>query len=76
MKKIKIGDKTFKIKVINDPEGMRKGLSGMKRLASGHGLLFDFEQNDEVTMNMYDMDFPLDMLFINEDMKVIKVILQ
>jgi uncharacterized membrane protein (UPF0127 family) len=73
MKKITIGDKTFMVKEVDDAEGMRKGLSGIKKLPTKHGLLFNFKAPEEVTMNMYDMVFPLDMLFIDENRVVSRV---
>jgi len=65
MKTIYIGDKEFKVETVNKPEAMATGLSKHKSLEQGHGMLFGFGKEQKVTMNMYDMDFPLDMLFID-----------
>ena len=73
MRKIYIGGKPFSVTVVKEDADMKEGLSGKKSLDKGHGMLFDFGEPQRVTMNMYKMVFPLDMLFIDADNKVIKV---
>lgn len=70
---IKIKDKEFRVAAITDTEEMKKGLSGKPKLAEGKGLLFHFGEPQEITMNMVGMLYPLDMIFINGDRKVVSV---
>lgn len=71
--KLKIGDKTFNIVVVSSKEAMARGLSGTKKLKEGAGMLFDFKKEGEVTMNMFKMNYPLDFVFIDSDLNVIRV---
>jgi uncharacterized membrane protein (UPF0127 family) len=36
-------------------------------------MLFDFKKEQKVTMNMKDMNYPLDMIFINMSKEVVAV---
>jgi uncharacterized membrane protein (UPF0127 family) len=71
---LKIDDKKFRVAVVSDEEAMRKGLSGPKKLKKGYGMLFDFKVSQKVTMTMKEMQHSIDMLFIDDSMKVIKAI--
>jgi len=73
--KVDIGDASFKAVVVSSKEAMTKGLSGLPKLAAGKAMLFDFNKGDHaITMNMVDMSFPIDMVFINASYEVIQVI--
>ena len=74
MEKIKIGDNTYNVTVVETEEDMKKGLSNTSELPKGEGMLFDFKSSEDVTMNMYDMKYPLDMIFIGDNEEVIKVV--
>lgn len=73
MKTIYIGDSVFKVEVVKSPSEMKLGLSKHTSLAKGHGMIFDFGESQRVTMNMFDMKFSLDMLFINKNKEVFAV---
>ena len=70
--KATIGEKEFKLAVVSKKACMKKGLSGSKKLKEGYGMLFNFKEEQEVTMNMGGMNYPIDMLFLDEGFKVIK----
>lgn len=70
---LKIKDKTFSVACISDKGDMKKGLSGKPALGVGKGLLFNFGKSQPVTMNMKDMNYPLDLIFINEELEVVAV---
>ena len=70
---LKIKDTVFKIAVVDDEKRMKKGLSGSPKLGKNKGLLFDFISPQLVVMNMQKMAYPIDMIFIGEDRKVIDV---
>lgn len=51
-----------------------KGLSGRESLASREGMIFIFDEADEQCMWMKGMKFNIDMLWIDENNKVIKIV--
>lgn len=55
------------------PETREQGLSGRKYLNDLTGMLFVFEGPQPACMWMKDMVFPLDMLWLNQDDKIIKL---
>ena len=67
------GRSTFTIGVAAAPETRRKGLSGRPFMARGHGLLFVFEEAAPQTMWMVDMRFPLDIVWMDGDMRITKI---
>jgi len=74
MEQIKIGNDIFTVTVVTSQEAMTQGLGGTDSLEKGTGMLFDFGKASEITMNMMKMKYSLDMIFIGEDDKVIKVV--
>ena len=70
---IKIKDLVFKVRVVSEEAEMKKGLSGSAELPDMQGMLFDFVKPQTVTMNMGKMNYPIDMIFIGGDNKVIDV---
>jgi uncharacterized membrane protein (UPF0127 family) len=59
---LKIKDTEFKVAVISDPARMKEGLANKPALGKTKGMLFDFKKEQKVTMNMKDMNYPLDMI--------------
>jgi uncharacterized membrane protein (UPF0127 family) len=51
-----------------------KGLSGRDSLPEGEGMLFVLPSTQPVSFWMKDTKFDLDMVFINEDFEVTKVV--
>jgi len=70
---LKIKDAVFKVALVDTEESMKQGLSGSPKLAEGKGVLFNFKESQTVTMNMGGMHYPLDMVFIGKDRKVIAI---
>jgi len=52
---------------------MNKGLSGRESLAEGDGMLFIFEETDTHSFWMPDMHFAIDIIWLDESMKVVYV---
>lgn len=74
LKDIEIGDKSYKVEVVSSEEDMEKGLGERKSLDEDKGMLFDFgEVQEEVTFNCEEMQFPIDIIFINDEDEVIRV---
>lgn len=70
---IKIGNKEFKVAPVGCAKKMKKGLSGSEKLKEGKGMLFNFREPRMATMNMQNMNYSIDMIFIDADMEVTRV---
>ena len=70
---LKIKDKVFRVLPVCAPCEMKKGLSGKAGLKEEHGMLFNFKESQDVTMNMQHMLIDIDMLFIDSSLVVKKV---
>ena len=70
---IHIGNKEYKVQEAHTEEEKEKGLQGVSSLPEDQGMLFFFEEPQEVSMWMKDTLIPLDIIFINEDNEVVKV---
>lgn len=73
MTTIYIGNKEYKVQEAHTEEEKEKGLQGVSSLPEDQGMLFFFEEPQEVSMWMKGTLIPLDIIFINEDNEVIKV---
>jgi uncharacterized protein len=63
----KSGPKRFDVEVMRDDAGRSRGLMFRRTMAPDHGMLFDFERDEPVTMWMKNTYLPLDMVFIRSD---------
>lgn len=74
MTTIHIGNKEYNVKEAHTEEEKRKGLQEITELPKNEGMLFFFDEPQEVSMWMQNTLIPLDIIFINEDDEVIKVV--
>ena len=74
MTTIHIGDKEYNVKEAHTEEEKRKGLQEVTELPKNEGMLFFFDEPQEVSIWMQNTLIPLDIIFINEDNEVIKVV--
>lgn len=74
MTTIHIGDKEYNVKEAHTEEEKRKGLQDITELPKNEGMLFFFDEPQEVSIWMKNTLIPLDIIFINEDDEVIKVV--
>lgn len=74
MTTIHIGNKEYNVKEAHTEEEKRKGLQNVTELSKNEGMLFFFEEPQEVSIWMQNTLIPLDIIFINEDDEVIKVV--
>ena len=70
---ISIGNKEYKVTVAETDEDREQGLQGVVELPEDEGMLFIFDEPDEVSFWMKDTVIPLDIIFIDEDLEVISV---
>jgi uncharacterized protein len=68
---IKINETNLKAEVANNPVTRAKGLSDRAYINKDQGMLFVFLETDIYGFWMKDMKFPIDILWINENQKVI-----
>ncbi|KKR48678.1 MAG: hypothetical protein UT86_C0003G0007 [Candidatus Magasanikbacteria bacterium GW2011_GWC2_40_17] len=63
---IKIGGQILMVDLAQNPAAWQKGLSGRKSLAENQGMLFVFPLASRRAFWMKDMNFSIDIIWINE----------
>jgi uncharacterized membrane protein (UPF0127 family) len=71
--KIRVNNKEFNVEVAKTDEEKEKGLSGIHYLSDDEGMLFIYDEPQEVSFWMKDTFIPLDIIFINDEEEVISV---
>jgi uncharacterized protein len=71
--RIKIGEETLTVYLAKTTQEKSKGLSGIKRLEEVEGMLFIFEEEATPFFWMKDMNFPIDIIWINSEKEVIEI---
>lgn len=70
---LEIGGKTIIIELADTPAERERGLSGKESLPEGHGLLFIFDKPDLYGFWMKEMNFPIDVVWLDESMVVVDI---
>ncbi len=70
---IKIAGQTIKVELSVTQEEQKQGLSGRKGLKDDEGILFVFRKPAVYYFWMKDMNFPIDIIWIGEDLRVIYI---
>lgn len=70
---IKIGSRTFIAEVANTEAKRTLGLSGRKSLQTNQGMLFVFDEPSQPGFWMKDMNFPIDIIWLDENKKIIGI---
>lgn len=68
---VKIGGQMLKVDLALTPAEQEKGLSGKISLASNTGMLFIFPEPGKYYFWMKNMNFPIDMIWFDENLQVI-----
>jgi uncharacterized membrane protein (UPF0127 family) len=63
----------FQVECVSSPAALSKGLSGRQSLPRGTGMLFIFPNLAKQSMWMPDMNFPLDIAWLDENLSVIHI---
>lgn len=72
-KKIIIGNIVVKVEIAESLEGKQKGLSGRNFMRENSGMLFVFSQPDFYSFWMKDMEFPIDIIWLDENLRIINI---
>jgi len=72
-KKIIIGDKVIKVESAESVMEKQKGLSGRNFMRTNNGMLFVFSQLGLYSFWMKDMKFPIDIIGIDENLRIINI---
>lgn len=72
--KIEIAGKGYKVKLAETDEQQKQGLQNVAELADNEGMLFVFDEETDIWFWMEDTVIPLDVIFINEELEVTKVL--
>lgn len=70
---IKIGNKEYEVLVAETEEEKTKGLQDVEELDDDEGMLFVYNEPQQVVFWMQDTTIPLDIVFINDDFEVISI---
>jgi len=68
---LKINEIDLYVELADTPEKRAQGLSGKKELNHDRGILFVFDKSDAYSFWMKDMNFPIDIIWLDEAKKVI-----
>lgn len=68
--KLIIGNHVITIEISDDDNERTKGLSGREGLDQDHGMLFVFDELDYHGIWMKDMNFPIDIIWFNENNQI------
>ena len=73
IKYVKIAGQTVKVDLALTPKEQEQGLSGRIMLSSNQGMLFIFQKPSINYFWMKDMNFPIDMIWIDNNFRVIYI---
>lgn len=72
-KKIIIGNIAVKVEIAESLPEKQKGLSGRNFMRENNGMLFVFSQPDFYSFWMKDMEFPIDIIWLDENLRIINI---
>ncbi|HEX6415976.1 MAG TPA: DUF192 domain-containing protein [Candidatus Saccharimonadales bacterium] len=71
---VRIGDGVFKTRVATTEEARVQGLSGTTKLAEDRAFLMVFDHEGEWSVWMKDMKYPIDIVWLSHDKKVVHIV--
>lgn len=69
--KIAINEKEYCVEIAKDTLARAKGLMGREKMPEDEGMLFVFEENQNLSFWMMNTLMPLDLLFFDADKKLV-----
>jgi hypothetical protein len=70
---VQIGGQNVKVDLALTALAQEQGLSGRMSLAENQGMLFVFDTPGKYDFWMKDMNFPIDMIWLGEDMHIVYI---
>lgn len=70
---VQIAGQNIKVDLALTEDEQTKGLSGKDKLDENEGMLFVFSQIGKHNFWMKDMNFPIDIIWLGEDMRVVYI---
>jgi len=67
----RINNNKFYLQILDTSDKRKVGLSGRRKLESNTGMLFIFDENDRHEIWMKDMLLPIDIIWLDEEKKVV-----
>jgi uncharacterized membrane protein (UPF0127 family) len=67
------GISRFLVEMVSSPQDLQQGLSGRESLLPRQGMLFVFPSLGKQSMWMPNMNFPLDIVWVDEDKVIVKI---
>mgnify|MGYP000287599591 CR=1 FL=1 len=71
---VRLGSSVLQARVVKDEVGRQKGLSGVKSMKPNEALLMVFDTSDLWGIWMKDMEIPIDILWLDENGKVVHIV--
>lgn len=71
---VRLGSGVFHVQVASTDATRQQGLSGVERLAANGGLLMVFQSDARWGIWMKDMKFPIDIVWMNNEKKVVHIV--
>ena len=71
---MRLGDGTFNVKVASRDSDRTKGLSGVNTMSENQGLLMAFPYESDWGIWMKEMNFPIDIVWLNANKEVIYIV--
>lgn len=72
--KVQIGGKLVTARVVDTDAERAKGLSGSSELQDGEAMLFVFDHADKWKIWMKDMNYSIDIVWLDEQKKIIHIV--
>lgn len=70
---LEYGGRKYTLEIVSTAESQEKGLGGRRDMADDHGMIFVFDPPGEQCIWMKDMQFSLDIIWLNSAKQVTKV---
>ena len=72
-RQLEIADTEVAVEVVETQEEREKGLSGRSELPEGEGMLFVFDEPGLYSFHMKDMEFAIDIIWMDESKRVVGI---
>lgn len=73
VKTITVGSKQYQVYEARSNQEKQEGLQKIDMLSDEEGMLFYYDPPQDVTFQMKEVKFPIDIVFINEDEEVVSI---